>query len=201
VPLIATAPRLPYAYPAGKERFAWAFVIGLAVVGTWVIATTRLSFHRLFEFGDSPLAAWCAAVVFWLMPLAGAVDTRSVRADLAGIDVWRSGTRLQVTWSAVARVSHTISALVIETRDGARCKVELLNAPSAANLYAWSTTPMAQLAADLELLRRTGGVDMSLPASAVQGRAGLPRAARVRLALIAVVLAGIATARTVGVIG
>ena len=202
---VTAVPRLPYAYPPRKARITLGvmrtLLVLLFVAGVFLFATNRFQLFWVFETGDTPASAWGAAIVFWLVT-AGLLtfDGRSVRASAAGIVVHRALTRTDVPWSAVTSFSHTIKCLVIETTDGGRRELQLV-ADEAAASFAWSTTPTRQLAEDLELLRRTGGVDTSRPAQVVERTALPSRGDVVVLAFVGIVMLAIAAARTTGAIG
>ena len=190
-------PRLPYAY--GEQRFAWAFMYVITIGGTWLVATTHLTFLHVFVFGDSVVAAWCGAAVYWLVMVVAGRDSRIVRADAAGIDAWRSGTRTQVSWSALAGVSHTDIGVVLDTHAGDRYSIDLFNAQGAVTKV--TIARVTKVAATLDALLRGGAVDLSAPARAEQSRAPLPHAIRLHLAVLAIAAVAVALARTVGAIG
>ncbi|MFB8227517.1 hypothetical protein [Cellulosimicrobium sp. NPDC055967] len=156
-PIRAAVAGLPYAYPdAGRRavlRIAQAaMVIGaVAVVALFGTAGVR---WMLVDIDPGSVAAWGTAVLSWLVLLGLLVDeARTVRADRAGVVVHVRTTRTEIPWASIARVVHTTTLLVVETVDGARHEFAFVSDARRGDV-AMSTTPTAQLAADLEVLRR-----------------------------------------------
>lgn len=196
----ARTPRLPYTYPRRRSAVGWLFLLlsPLFVGITYVFANYPVDRFPLSTTG-SVTDAWVTAVLvsagFVFMVL---LDGRFLRATADGVVARAASKQYELAWSDIALIEHTETGLTITDHQGGTRTIELIERSVRARLQR-RATPMAQVAADLELLR----VEMRAPRSLhSQVRVGRVRPSALEWVLIAVVVLGsvvVAGLRTAGV--
>jgi hypothetical protein len=192
---------LPYAWPPPRGR-----------VGVWVVRIVLLPIFvgiayvfahypvdRFFLHTEGRIVdGWVAAVVSvglcYFMLIS---DGSSVRADSVRLSIRAKTRQHDYSWGDVAAVEHTETGLVVTDQQGESATIELTERTWQARLVQ-RKTPMVQIAADLERIRRQVRAPKNLTRQVRVGTARLTQAEWVYGILVALGAVSVATLRTLG---